>query len=101
MLMKYRCANNANYKVKNIIVNTLVLQSIMYAEEIHGGTWDPSNFLLANNCSFLQLFIKSGNTDYLNYIFLYWHPRWETVTNREMAKSLEKENGHGKSKWLR
>lgn len=63
---------------------------------------DPSNFLLANNCSFLftQLFTISDNIDYLNSIFLYCHPRWETITNREMAQSLETEKGQGKSKWL-
>lgn len=93
--MKYRCANNATWKVNNTIFNALVLLSIMYANETHGGVShiDPSNFLLANNCSFLptQLFTKSENTDYLNCIFLYCHSKWETVT--EIAKSLETANG--------
>lgn len=52
--MKYMCANNVSWEVKNIIFNALVLLSIMCAPEIHGGTvhMDPSNFLLVNNCSF-------------------------------------------------
>lgn len=49
------CANSANWEVKNIISNALVLLWIMCTHEIHGGPihMDPLNFLLANNCSFL------------------------------------------------
>lgn len=95
MLMKYRCANNANWEVNNIIFNALVLLTIMCANEIYGGTIliDPSNVLLANNCSFLQRFTISDNTNDFNCIFLYCHPRWEIATHREMAKSLDTENG--------
>lgn len=69
----------------------------MRANKIHGGTIhiDPSSFLLADNCSFLltKLFNISNNTNYLHCNFLYSYPRWERVTNREMAKSLETEYG--------
>lgn len=69
----------------------------MCANKMHAGIIhiDSSSFLLANNCSFLptKLFTISDNTNYLNFIFLYCHPGWETVKKREMAKSLETENG--------
>lgn len=76
MLMKYTCANDASWALKNNHFNALALLSIMCANEMHVATsiWTV-NFPLVSHCSYpsTQLFTKHCNINYLNFNFYYYY----------------------------